>query len=109
MNSNVFIKVLRDCLTDKQIEVLRCALKAETKVYFYGHGLGKSLLAEVLCQAGYQADEPGTRINALGPMEVHDEEGVVAFCVKNTPKERIPGLYEILLGCDVEIRKWVNQ
>lgn len=109
MNINVFIKVLRDCLTDEQIEVLRCALKAGAKVYFYGHGLGKSLIAEVLCHAGYQADEPGTRVNALGPMEVHDEEGVVAFCVKNTPKERIPGIYNILLGCDAEIRAWVNQ
>lgn len=105
----VFHKVLENCLTGGQIKVLRFALKTGVKVYFYGHGLGKSLLAETLVNAGFKADEPGTRLDALGPMEVHDEEGVVAFCVKDTPKERIPDIFDILLGCGDEIADWVNQ
>lgn len=105
----LFFKVLNDILTEKQIEVLRFALKTGAKVYFYGHGLGKSLLTEVLTNAGFAADEPGTRLNALGPMEVHDEEGVVSFCVKNTPKDQIPNIYEILLELGKEIANWVNQ
>lgn len=105
----VFMRVLNSCLTEKQIDVLRYALKIKAKVYFYGHGLGKSLLAEVLTNAGFEADEPGTRPNVKGPMEVHDEDGTVSFCLKNTPKEFIPDVYGILLGLGKEIEAWVNQ
>lgn len=106
---DIFLKVLDSCLTEKQIPVLKCALKEGVKVYFYGHGVGKSLLAEILNNAGFTADEPGTRINATGPLEVHDEEGVVAFCLKDTPKEVIPDIYDVLLGCGKEIAEWANR
>lgn len=104
-----FLKVLDSCLTEEQVKTLRFALKANAKVYFYGHGLGKSLITEALRNAGFDADEPGTDLNAEGPMEVRDVENTVAFCVKNTPKERIPDVYALLLGCSKEIIDWVNQ
>lgn len=106
---DIFFKVLNSCLTEVQIELLRQALKAGAKVYFYGVGLGKSLLAETLCNAGYDVDEPGTRVNSLGPLEVREAEGRIAFCVKNTPKERIENVFDILLGCKDGINEWVNQ
>ncbi|WP_394526493.1 hypothetical protein [Lacrimispora sp. JR3] len=105
---DVFHKVLNSCLTETQIEILRQALKAKAKVYFYGRGLGKSLLAETLKNAGYDADEPGTRLDALGPMDVQDAPNTIAFCVKNTPKETIKDVFDILLGCKNEIVEWVN-
>lgn len=104
-----FLKVINSCFTEKQIPVLKHSLRAGIPVYLYGHGLGKSLLAETFRNAGYSVSEPGDRSNALGPMDMVDVEGMVAFCVKGTPKERIPDVFDILLGCPEDIREWVSR
>ncbi len=105
----VFLKVIESCFTEKQIPILKQALRTGTKVYLYGNGLGKSLLAETFQNAGYAVSEPGDRMDSLGATELRDEEGLVAICVRNTPKERIPDIFDILLGCRDEIIEWVNQ
>lgn len=87
---SVFLKVIESCFTEKQIPILKQALRIGTKVYLYGSGLGKSLLAEAFQNAGYAVSEPGDRMDSLGATELRDEEGLVAICVRNTPKERIP-------------------
>ena len=106
---DTFLKVVSSCFTEKQVPVLKQSLRAGIPVYLYGHGLGKSLLAETFRNAGYSVSEPGDRTNALGPMDMLDVTGMVAFCVRNTPKERIPDVFDILLGCPEGIREWVNQ
>ena len=104
-----FLKVIDSCFTENQIPLLKEALRTGTKVYLYGRGLGKSLLAETFQNAGYDVSEPGDWTGSIGPLELRDEEGMVAFCIKNTPKERIPNAFDILLGCRDEIISWVNQ
>lgn len=56
-----FLEVLNSCLTKQQVKVLRVALKQDAEVYFYGTGLGKSFLTEILVNAGYKVDEPGNQ------------------------------------------------
>jgi len=104
-----FLKVVDACFTDEQIPILRQALKSGAKIYLYGRGLGKTLLTEAFRNAGYIVSEPGERTGSLGPLDVLDINGMVAFCVKNTPKERIPNVFDILLESAEEIREWVNQ
>lgn len=108
MGMDVFLKVINSCFTEKQIAVLKLALRTGTKVYLYGSGLGKSLLAEALRNAGYAVSEPADRMDAIGPCQLREEDGLVAVCVRNTPRERIPDVFDILLGCREEIIKWVN-
>ena len=95
----IFLKVINGCFTEKQIPLLKDALRTGAKVYLYGRGLGKSLLAETFQNAGYDVSEPGDWTGSIGSLELRDEEGMIAFCVKNTPKERIPDIFDILLGC----------
>lgn len=109
MGMDIFLKVVNSCFTEKQIPVLKLALRTGTKVHLYGRGLGKSLLAEAFQNAGYAVSEPGDRLDSFGPRELRDEEGLVAICVKDTPKERIPDVFDILLGCREGIIKWVSQ
>lgn len=109
MGMDVFLKVINSCFTEKQIPILKLALRSGTKVYLYGRGLGKSLLAEAFQNAGYVVSEPADRMGSLGSCELRDEDGLVAICVRNTPKERIPDVFDILLGCREEIIEWVNQ
>ncbi len=104
-----FLEIIDGCFTEKQIPILKMALRSGTKVYLYGHGLGKSLLAETFQNAGYAVSEPGDHLDSLGPLELRDEEGLIAICVRNTPKKRILNVYSILLGCAEEIVEWVNQ
>lgn len=104
-----FLKVINTCFTEDQIPILRQALKSGVRVYLYGRGLGKSLLAEVFRNAGFIISEPGERLGSLGPLDILDVNGVIAFCVKNGPKENIPDVRGILLDCAEEIREWVNQ
>ncbi len=106
---DIFLKVIDGCFTEKQIPVLKYALRTGVSVHLYGYGLGKSLLAEAFRNAGYSVSEPADRMDAIGPCDVWDEEGMVAFCVRNTPKERIPDIFDILLGCREGIVEWVNQ
>ncbi len=105
----VYKKVIASCFTDSQIPILKQALRTGVPVYLYGHGLGKSLLAETFRNAGYNVSEPGDRLDALGPMDMVDMDGMVAFCVRNAPKERISGVFDTLLKCPDEIAEWVNQ
>lgn len=106
---DVFLKVINSCFTEKQIPVLKLALRTGTRVYLYGHGLGKSLLAEAFRNAGFDVSEPADWMDAHGPCQLRDEDGLIAVCVRNTPKERIPHVFDILLGCREEIIEWVNQ
>ncbi len=106
---DTFLKIINSCFTEEQIPVLKLALRSGAKVYLYGRGLGKSLLAETFRNAGYAVLEPADCPDSIGPLELRDEEGLVAVCVRNTPKERIPDVYDILLGCPEEIAGWVNQ
>ncbi len=106
---DTFLKIIDSCFTENQIPILKQTLRSGTKTYLYGHGLGKSLLAEAFRNAGYDVSEPGDREDAHGPMDMVDINGMIAFCVKNTPKERIPDVFDILLGCREGIVEWVNQ
>lgn len=105
----IFLGVINSCFTEKQIPILKDALRTGIKVYLYGRGLGKTLLAETFRNAGYAVSEPGDWTGSIGPLELRDEEGLIAFCVKNTPKERIPDVFDTLLGCRKGIIDWVNQ
>ena len=78
-------------------------------MYLYGRGLGKTLLAETFQNAGFEVSEPGDWTGSIGPLELREEEGLIAICVRNTPKEWIPGVFDILSGCREEIIAWVNQ
>ncbi len=109
MGKDVFLKVINSCFTEKQIPVLKVALRTGTRVYLYGRGLGKSLLAEAFRNAGFDVTEPADWMDAHGPCQLRDEEGLVAVCLKNTPRERILDVFDILLGCREEIIEWVNQ
>ncbi len=106
---DIFLKVVNSCFTKKQIPVLKLALRSGAKVYLYGRGLGKSLLAEAFQNAGYAVSEPADRLDSFGPCELRDEEGLIAICVRDTPKERIPDVFNILLGCREGIIEWVSQ
>jgi len=108
-NMETFLTIINSCFTEKQIPILKQALKSGTKIYLYGRGLGKSLLAETFQNAGYAVSEPGDWTGSLGPRELREEEGLIAICVRDNPKKRISNVFDILLGCPEEIVEWVNQ
>lgn len=59
MEQSRFEVYLHSVLTDPQIGLLKEALLAGRSVYFYGaEGTGKSVLCKVLCNCGFNADEP---------------------------------------------------
>ena len=99
---------LEQILEKEQIRVLKYALKVRAQVHFYGTGLGKSTIAEVLTYAGYQATEP-EGMECGHSMFVPDGASSVCFNVKKKPLENyIPDLATILKGQKDEIIRWVN-
>lgn len=100
---------LNSILTEKQIEVLRYALKVNAKVYFYGEGLGKSTIVNVLKSLGYTATEPGEMPDRYATY-CPDGSDYICFNVKGkTPEELIPRLWDILKGQKKEIVDWINR
>lgn len=103
-NFNEYIKSM---LTDTQCKVLRIQLSNVQPVAFYGKGLGKSMLALILQQAGYQAFAPEDVKTDCGPLTVPDVKGAVAFCVKN--KDEFAAVVTANSFTKLEIREWVTQ
>jgi hypothetical protein len=105
-----WVDFLNQLLEEKQIEVLRCALKIKAHVYFYGSGLGKSTAVRVLRAAGYVASEPGMIAGGcLGCAGVPDGSDVVCFNVKKRTLDKLmPELSEVLIDQKNEIVRWVN-
>lgn len=101
-------KFLNDLLTKEQILVLREALRVNAKVYFYGKGLGKSVIAEVLQSFGYRASEPGMRLVSC-QCDVPIDKGYICFEVKNkTPKTLNIYLRKQLRSQKESFMKWVQ-
>ncbi len=63
-----FLKVVNSCFTENQVKILKLALRTGVNVYLYGHGLGKSLLAEAFQNAGYAVSEPGEKYQLGSPV-----------------------------------------
>lgn len=104
-----WIEFLNQLLDEKQIEVLRYALKNNAPVHFHGAGLGKSTIAEVLRHAGYCATEPGEMDHGYSNY-VPDGSNCISFNAKRKPLEKlIPDLRTVLMGQKEEIIQWVQQ
>lgn len=101
---------LNQLLDKKQIEILRCALKLKAPVHFYGIGLGKSTICDVLTALGYKASDPGyLNGGAAGPNGVPTNRGIVCFYVKKkAPEKLIPNLTENLKSQSEGILQWIN-
>ncbi len=79
---------LNDLLTKEQILVFKEALRVNAKVYFYGTGLGKSVIAEVLQSFGFRVSESGMYPSG-GPCDVPINKGYICFEVKNKAPEKL--------------------
>lgn len=105
MDWNEFLNCILD---EKQIEVLKFALKIGARVHFYGSGLGKSTLVRLLQEYGFKATEPGTM--AYGHCNyVPDGSNFVSFNVmKKYPKKLMP-VYELLKDKKSQLLKLISQ
>lgn len=103
-----WLDFLRSILDEKQIGVLRNALKLKANVYFYGGGLGKSTIANVLKDLGFEVSEPGM-VPCGYSTYVPDRTNYICFNVKKKmPKKLIPNLEEQLKAQKEEIIAWVE-
>ena len=81
-----FIAFLKSRFTEQQIQILALCLAKNVPVSFYGLGLGKSILAAILRNAGFSdvyAPEDCDVDNAQ--WSVLDRTGAVALCMKKEP------------------------
>lgn len=105
-----WLNFLNRILDEKQVDVLRLALKLNAPVHFYGTGLGKSIAVEALSAAGYNVSDPAELDGGVfGPCGVPDRTGVVCFNVKKGAPEFVPRLYDVLAAEKNEIVQWVNR
>lgn len=81
-----FKEFLKSRFTEQQIQILALCLAKNVPVSFYGLGLGKSILAVILRNAGFSnvyAPEDCDVDNAQ--WSVLDRTGAVALCMKKEP------------------------
>lgn len=99
-------------LNEKQVKVLKYALQNDARVHFYGTGLGKSTVADLLFNLGFNVTAPCQPI-LNDPKDIRyvpyapDEEAIY-FNVKKTTVERLIPYYYILKDRKDEILDWVN-
>lgn len=80
-----FITYLQSMLTDDQIDVLARNL-GKNPICFYGTGLGKSTLVEMLHKAWFKNTyAPEDCRSDASCMSVLNREGTIALCMKNEP------------------------
>lgn len=94
---------INSLIDTKDIPALKEALRNKQIVYFYGAGLGKTTLCNILLSAGYKALEPGLFKEATGPNYIPDNNCLITFKLKNT---KPVGVFR---GSKDEIHEWVNQ
>ena len=94
-------------LDEKQVEVLRQALKVKAPVHFYGYGLGKSILADILTEMGFIATAPESVNSGIeGPCAVPVDSNVICFHLKKGAPEYVPQLRKVLIKQKDEIIQW---
>ena len=105
-----WVDFLHQILDERQVKVLQFALKTKAPVHFYGVGLGKSTIVEVLNAAGYKATAPeDVSGGAAGPCGVPLNIRAVCFHVKKKRIDSvIPNLVDTLKAREREIITWVN-
>lgn len=104
-----WLDFLSETLEEKQIEVLKFALKIGANIYLYGSGLGKSTIAYTLSALGYNVSDSG-EVSYGHSMYVPDGSDFISFNVKKHHREKyIPNLWNIFLTEQKEeILYWVN-
>ncbi len=99
---------LNELLEKKQILAFKDALKADAKVYFYGSGLGKSVIVDVLQSFGYEASEP-SMYTGFNCSDIPKGNEYICFEVKNmAPKKLIIDLREQLRSQKNEFIEWIQ-
>ncbi len=99
---------LNELLEEKQILAFKDALRTGAKVYFYGSGLGKSVIVDVLQSLGYEASEPSMHIG-FNCSDIPKGNEYICFEVKNmAPKKLIIDLREQLRSQKNEFIEWVQ-
>lgn len=107
-SENMWKEYINSILCDKQVEVLRQALKLNAKVYFYGFGMGKSTVTKLLLKCGFDVDEPGMHLDAQHGAQVFDNGGeTICFNIKRETS-KVLSYEDISTISKEEIFKWVN-
>lgn len=110
---NTWEEFINLILNEKQVQVLKYALKIDARIHFYGYGLGKSTVADLLFNLGFNVTAPYQPIyedlQDVGYVPyIPDGEEAICFNVKKTTANRLIPFYYILKDRQEEILDWVS-